>query len=368
MRCTQRDQRSLRPHTVAQPAPGRLIRPTLGPAIPTVLQRQPLANIAQLALLLLDAGIFSHEDWRCSRKHLAAHCERALTRWINERTSQLRCIRPYFRLIAGSNKSSSSTFERSVPSSAFLEILWFVDGADIFVVGPQVERLEGVRKGLGLAALSALSKYSWSSFPMMLCQHQLDLAEATLWGGEANVEDYIESYGMDDEDAEATRAESLSRDDILAQTPEWLLKNHLQKTPTPGSLRTIERRSVDMLAREVAELIRLLDETSPLINHHEAFQEEGGEFYGFSAFVRWSEHDYTLGVAERLIEYSISDGVGYEACGIHQQSLGDLNSFVQWTQEMDNIFAVTRLLDRLLWLLSGANSPYALNEKEGSDL
>lgn len=353
-------------NSLATSAAGFLTRPALGSDIPSVLQRNPLASTAALALLLLDAGILKEKDWRCSRLNLAKQCERALTHWINERTKGLRCIRPSFRLSVGNNIPYYAFHQTNGVQNDLLEIAWFVESSDEYIVGPQIERLENVKKGLGHAALRALSEYSWNSFPIMLCQQQLGLAQHVLWGGEDSVEDYIEGMGIDADDAASIREESISRAEIIAQTPEHILNSYKWKMPKQGALRLIERRCPDALAREVAAILRLLKETPELRNYHETLEEDGGDFYGFCAFVRWSENDYTIELAERLTEYEMNGGVGYDLCGFHSLPLSDLDTFVQWMHEMDGLFAVTRLLDRLIWLLSGASSPYALNTQESS--
>lgn len=349
----------------ATPAAGLLTRPAFGADIPGVLQRTPLANTARLALLLLDSEILAEPEWRRSRKDLADRCQKALTRWINERTDGLRHIRPAFSLSVGSRDYYSNfAHATGADQSAALEIAWYVEYADVFVVGPQVKRLESVKKGLGLAALRALSEHGWRSFPMMLPQHQLDLAQFCVWGGNDDIDEYLADVGVEGEEAEELREESISRADIVAATPESILKPYRWKTPKPGSLRWIERRANDPLAREVAEVLRLLSAMPELNNPHEEFQDEGGDFYGFSAFLRWSEDDFTLDLAERLTEYAVNGGVGYEVCGLHRQSLDDLDSFREWMRHIDTLFAVTRLLDRLICLLSGASSTHAVNTDE----
>lgn len=344
-------------------APGLLTRPAFGPDIPAILQRNPLRNTATLAMLLLDAEILTESEWRRSRKHLTSQCERALMRWINERADALRCIRPHFQLACGIQPDPFHAGNR--PEQGWLEIAWFVEYGDAFIVGPQVERLEREKKGLGLAALRALSQRSWRSFPMMMCQDQLSMAEWCFWGGESSIDDYIDMMELDPEDAEQVRAESIAEADIVAETPKWLLKSYRRKTPAPRTLKQIERRSSDPLARQVAEVLRMLAAAPELEDPHKQFRDDGGEFYGFSAYVRWSERDYTVEVAERMANNELNSGVGYEICGLHQQPIDDVDSFVQWMQHMDGLFSVTRLIDRLLWLLSGASSDHAPNTPEG---
>lgn len=342
--------------TLAAPAPGLLIRPAFGPDVPAAIHRNPLSNTAALALLLLDAGILSETDWRCSRKRLAERCQAALTRWINEKTQGLRCIQPAFQLDIGQNNFYRLPLLEPQPST--LRIIWHGNDPGEFVVGPQVGRLEKVKRGLGLAALRALSQYSWHTFPLMLCQHQLDLAQWLFWGGEDGIEEYIESMGLDPEEADHVRANSISEADILATTPKWLLKSYRKKTPAPRTLRQLELGSDDPLAREVAQVLRQLAATPELPNPHDYLSDDG-DFYGFSAFVRWSHDDYTIDVAEQLADYSMNNGVGYDICGLHEQSVSGLDDFRGWMRHVDDLMAVTRLVDHLLWLLSGASSDYA---------
>ena len=345
--------------TVAAPAPGLLKRPVFGPDVPASIHPNPLSNTAALALLLLDAGVLTEAEWRCSRRKLSAQCQSALTRWISERTNGLRCIQPKFELSIG--QIFRDVLTNHPPS--FLRVVWFSLDSDQYVVGPQVERLETIKRGFGLAALRALSRYSWLSFPMMLCQHQLAIAQGLFWGGEENIEDYIESMELDPENAEEFRKNSISEADILATTPEWLLKSYLTKTPSPRTLRQIECRSEEPLAVAVAQVLRQLAAAPELPNPHDYLSEDG-DFYGFSAFVRWSHDDYTIDLAEHMADDAINAGVGYDICGMHEQSVNDLTEFRSWMSFIDNLMTVTRLVDHLLWLLSGASSEYAIQQKE----
>lgn len=328
-----------------------LTRPALGPGVPATIQRNPLGNSAALALLLLDAPILEAHECRCSRKKLASSCQAALTRWINERTQGLRCLRPKFELRIGQHDYAPLA---TAEAHRALVIVWYADYVGEFIVGPQVERLERAKKGLGLAALQALAEYGWRSFPAMLCQHQLSAAEWFLWGGEGSIEDYIASLDLTADEAAEFRADSISETDIAATTPEWVLKSNRLKSPSGTALRRIERCSGDPLARAVAKILRMLAQTPKLPDPHEDLSDDGG-FCGFAAYVRWSADDYTLDIAERIADDYLNSGIGYEICGIHEQSLGDLKKFREWMRRMDALFAVTRLLDRLLWLLSDAH-------------
>ena len=345
--------------TLAAPAPGLLIRPVFGPEVPASIHPNPLGNTAALALLLLDAGVLTEAEWRCSRRRLSTQCQAALTRWISERTSGLRCIQPKFELSIG------HIFRGVVTNHppTFLRIVWYSNNSDQYVVGPQVERLEMIKKGLGIAALRALAQYSWLSFPMMMCQHQLAIAQGFFWGGEDCIEDYIESMGLDPEDAEEFRRNSISEADILASTPQWLLQSYMARTPSPRTLRQIECRSGDPLAMKVAQVLRRLAAEPELPDPHDDLSGDG-DFYGFSAFVRWKHDDYTIDLAERMADDAINAGVGYDICGMHEQSVNDLTEFRSWMSFIDNLMTVTRLVDHLLWLLSGASSEYAIQQKE----
>ena len=169
-----------------------------------------------------------------------------------------------------------------------------------------------------------------------------------MWGGEENVDDYIESHDLDDEDAAQVRASSLNRADILKHTPEWVFSKRYGKRLTEQALTRIAKCSHDPFCRQMARSVLAFPATPPWNESLEEAQDNGGEFIGFGAVLRWSEDDHTLTLLEALWDQAQQSGEGFELCGTHSQALGDAPALQQWLAQQATMLGHLRLLDNLI--------------------
>jgi PRTRC genetic system protein F len=317
--------------------------------VPHVLQRNPDSQIASLALLLLDAGLLRSEQMQRRRRSLARVCQQALDAWLRAQQAGLRIFRPKLSVSVSALDHGERT-PNDLPRFG-LACEWYATDAETFVVGPAITRLEAAYPGLGGTALQAIRGHGWSSIPVFLCDEQLGIASYTMWGGAESVEDYIEECGLDDEDAKDLRERALSRADIVARTPEWVLSFSGKHCLSDAALKRITKHGGDGLCRSVARVILALRRAQEPYNYLRDAQENGGEFVGFGAVLRWSADDYTGHLLEALWQLVQDGGEGFESCGYHGQSIDNVDDFVQFLASLKVTFATLRLLDQLIALL-----------------
>lgn len=323
------------------------------------MERNPDRQIASLALLLLDAGVLPDAALRRSRAQLSNTCQKSLEAWIAQHCADLRVFKLKVALNVGGNHNDvGSAQNANLPLTLRME--WYATDSQYLIVGPSVAKLETLHRGLGGTVMQAISSHSWGSIPVFTFDDQIDVASHTLWGGAESIDEHIQDYDLEAEEAAQMRESCIDRADILERTPEWVFSVRDANILKDRALRRIAKRNTDPLSKAVAAaIIALRAAPEPYPYLRDAMENEG-EFVGFGAVLRWSADDLTPTVLDGLWEQAQNSGEGFEACGFHAQAIDDVDALRQWMANLTAMFQTLRLLDGLIALLvdfSNAISP-----------
>ena len=307
--------------------------------------------IARLALLLLDCGILPPARWvRCANR-LEAACTRSLVEWLEERTGALRVLRPCFGVsVRKRNAHDASAFT--------LDLGWEADTGECVTIGPGVAAIDRMHPGLGRTVMNALAEGGFNSMPIASFADQLSICEMCLWGGCSDEREYVESFGLEPEEAEAYLNDVIRRADVLRETPHEVFDRMCGASLSDARLKHLSRGSGCFAVRRIVELvheIRSVGTVAMVRDHHRyAQQHDGLEFVGFGALARWSESDFTIDVLDRMANDAFQNGVSYSESCVVSLDLGDREEFRKVLDELESVLRLIRCLDELLWLLSAS--------------
>jgi PRTRC genetic system protein F len=128
---------------------------------------------------------------------------------------------------------------------------------------------------------------------------------------------------------------------------------------TDAELSKVACTTSDQLVSQILEAIDALGKQgTPTADLHSRAREDGGEFVGYCALVRYSEDDQTEGLAEYLCNYAMESGESYEVVLSVPVSQGETEALRDVLGDVGAWLDACGLLDRLMWLLSGADSVY----------
>ena len=331
-----------------------LSRPRIAAEVPIRLQPNPDQSIAALALLLLDAGVLRDCDLKRRRTWLANTCQKALAAWAAKHSEVLRIFKPVLSFRIGDQPYPGES-SRKANDALPLHVEWYASEPQHLIVGPAIAHLENMHGGLGRTVIRCISYYGWRSVPVFTFDDQLNVASHCLWGGAENIDEYVESYGLEDDDAAQVRENCIDRHHILEHTPAWVFSGNGAHQPSDRALRRIAKRSPDAFCQNVVRALLELQATPPSADFMQDLMDTEGEFIGFGAVLRWSEADHTDTVLEALCDEALNSGVSFELCGYHAQPVDDVAGFRQWLAALTDHFASVRRLDALIAILADFN-------------
>jgi PRTRC genetic system protein F len=359
-RTAQRGRKSSPPATASTRSAAELLgRARIASDVPVVLQHNPDRQIATLALLLFDAGLLPDEALQRRRSQLSNTCRESLEAWIALHCAGLRVFKPKVSLSVGETQNNDRT-ARDANQALRLQIEWYATDSQCLVIGPAVTQLEETHRGLGGTAMRAISTHSWCSIPVFTFDDQIDVASHTLWGGAESIDDHVQEYDLDTEEAVQMRESCIDRADILERTPQWVFSVRDANILKDRTLKRIARRSADPLCKAVASAILALRAAPEPYHYLRDAMENEGEFVGFGAVLRWRADDLTPTVLDGLWEQAQNSGEGFESCGFHAQAIDDVDALRQWITNLTAMFRVLKELDQLIASLvdfSNAISP-----------
>lgn len=342
-------QRAAHRGRLAQPCATALGRTVFADDVPAQLTcRHDDAGVARFALLLLDAGILPPKRWVRSARRLKQACAESFSAWIEAETGPLQVLHPGFGAQIGGYMGSGEPDYSLTLGWASNETAWIT-------IGPCIRVLEGLHPGLGRTVMHTLHQGGFNSIPLFSFDYQLDICECYFWGGCASEREYVEDFGLDEDEAEGYLSEVLSREDVFRETPEDVLRQMRGPDLPDESLWQIADDSLHCAVRRIAEL--LLDVGSiGTVGIAKAFHDHcrdlSGEFVGFGAIVQWSDSDLTGEVAERFCQQEYESGTGYTDAGSVGVDLEDSEGFARTLDELRQMLRLIRTLDELLWLAS----------------
>lgn len=331
-----------------------LALPGLAPAIPLRLVPKAAKHRgAQLAKVLIDAGLINADTLpaRVGPDHTAT-CRAALTAWLNQQLSGLRCLRPSFSL----GLSESTAGEPASDGDAATlhgQIAWY-GGGGTWCVGAALECLEHLHPRLGLTVLRVIEDRSWRTLPLFTASTALDVAMDTYWYGEANEEVALEeAWGDDRERREEMRDGMVTRALFDATFPEWALRGTTRRRPLGHrALAAIARRVTCARVRSVINHVRALARLRlPVRALHE--QDKEGYFIGFAGVLAWSPDDpVTPRVVDDFEQMVGESGEFFEESGTRDVDLSGPADLRAWVKDMAPWFEAVRLIDGLILALS----------------
>lgn len=303
------------------------------------------AVVARLALLMLESGMIPETRMIRSRHRLERICIDCFSSWIRTRLGKLKVFSPNFALVL-------RPYDRSAGGD--LCLAWGSDGVEAVVIGPAMRVLAHRHPRLPGTVLSAIRRAGWHSIPVFGFDDQLDVCESYLWGGAEDAAEYAQDVGMDEDEAAAFLESAIKRKDVVTQTPPEAFRFWRNRFRSPRRLATLQGELGDLPLQRVIELTLELA-TTPAVDlvteFHRSVAEQGADFIGHGALLRWSESDLTPDVYQLHGEYLYNSGCAVHDACVHYSDLGDLTAFQSCLDGLARTLEILRTLDELLWLL-----------------
>jgi len=327
-----------------------LTLPALSGAVPVRLGAPANERASALALMLLDCGLLPPALRTRERTQLDAACSAALQGWIDARCAGLKVLD--LRV----STEMLTAWGSAAEGKDYITLSCFADGISEVVCGGTLEHLYRIDPRLPKAVLDRLERVAWRSVPVLSCSDQIDLAEWLLWGSCHDETEHAEENELEGDDLASYLASVPSRAEVLAGLPTWLTERTNDPIDDKGLAR-IARKVRDPLTAEIIEtLAELAALWTPMVDQHDQARNDGGQFVGFGALVRYAATDHFGLIAESLCQYAMESGEGYDV--VHRQAirLGDASGLKDWLSEIEPWLQACRLTDHLLSLLGRADS------------
>lgn len=310
---------------------------------------------ARLAKVLIDAGLINADTLpaRLDSDHMTT-CRAALTAWLNQQLSGLRCLRPTFSLSL-SEPTQDDPASDGDAVTLHGQIAWY-GGGGTWCVGAALECLEVLHPRLGLTVLRVIEDRSWRTLPLFTASTALDVAMDFYWYGEANEEVALEeAWGDDQERREEMRDGMVTRALFDATFPEWALRGASRCRPLgPRALAAIAKRVTCARVRSVIDDVRALARLRlPERARQEQEQEQDGYFIGFVGVLAWRPDDpVTPRVVDDFEQMVGESGDFFEECGTREVDLSGPADLLTWVKDMAPWFEAVRLIDGLIFKLA----------------
>lgn len=334
-----------------------LALPALDPDIPLRLVPKAAKHRgAQLAKVLIDAGLINADTLPVTvgSDHTAT-CRAALTAWLNQQLSGLRCLRPTFS-ISLSEPTQDDPASNGDAATLHGQIAWY-GGGGTWCVGAALECLEDLHPRLGLTVLRVIEDRSWRTLPLFTASTALEVAMDIYWYGEENEEVALEeAWGDDQERREEMRDGMVTRALFEATFPAWALRGATRRRPLgPRALAAVAKRVTCARVRSVIDHVRALARLR-LPERARQEQEQEGYFIGFAGVLAWSPDDpVTPRVVDDFEQMVGESGEFFEESGTREVDLSGPADLRAWVKGMAPWFEAVRLIDGLIFTLSERN-------------
>jgi PRTRC genetic system protein F len=331
-----------------------LALPQLDPGIPLRLVPKAARHRgARLAKVLIDAGLINADTLpaRVGSDHMVT-CRAALTAWLNQRLSGLRCLRPTFSLsLSQSNDGEAVRDGDAVTLHG--QIAWY-GGGGTWCVGAALECLEDFHPRLGLTALRIIEEQSRRTLPLFTASTALEVAMDLYWYGEENEELALEEAGGDDQERrDEMRSDMVTRALFDATFPKWALRGASRCRPLGHrALAAIAKRVTCARVRSVIDDLRARLRLPERARQAQEQQQEG-YFIGFAGVLAWSPDDpVTPRVVDDFEQMVGESGEFVEESGTREVDLSDPDDLLAWVKDMAPWFEAVRLIDGLIFNLA----------------
>ena len=336
-----------------------LALPGLDPDIPLRLVPKAARHRgAQLAKVLIDAGLINADTLpaRVGSDHTAT-CQVALTAWLNQQLSGLRCLHPTFSLSL-SEPTQGDPASDGDAATLHGQIAWY-GGGGTWCVGAALECLEDIHPRLGLTVLRVIEEQSWRTLPLFTASTALGVAMDVYWYGEENEEVALEeAWGDDQEHREEMRSGMVTRALFDATFPAWALRGTTRRKPLGHrAIAAIAKRVTCARVRSVIDDVRALARLRlPERARQEQEQEQEGYFIGFAGVLAWSPDDpVTPRVVDDFEQMIGESGEFFKEGGTREVDLSGPADLRAWVKGMAPWFEAVRLIDGLIFTLSDRN-------------
>lgn len=306
--------------------------------------------VSRLAILMLDGGMIPPQRWTRSLRQLESICSASFAEWIEQRVGRLQVLEPRFgATIMGRHVHAPDA------SDGQLWIGWSADTTQSVTIGPAIRALADVHPCLPGTVLSAINKAGWDSIPVVCFDDQLYLSECYIWGGASDADECADEWGMSEEEKADFVASHITRSEILNRTPEFAFAFGKARFGSHRSLERLGRAATELPVRRVVELVCEIERMKPIGMVRDFLRtasEEGGDFVGYGAVLRWSDDDLTPDVFQAVGESAYESGCGQEECCVRCLRLDDAEAFMAFLEDLSAVLDAMRRLDELLWVLS----------------
>jgi PRTRC genetic system protein F len=324
--------------------------PCLDRSIPlTVVPAQMAAANASVARFLIEAGAIREGDIPSRWDDVIEVCQGALDAWVRRELGFLHCLAPAFVMTAGEgNEGGAVARAAQPPSYSRVELCWFENSVQQWVVGTGLEALESANSGMGALVLDILRRQSRFVYPLFTPDLACDVASYVYWCGDDDEETALDMECGDDADARsAMREDMVTRQKLADAFPAWCME---------PACRPVAVAAVERFAQEVRD--PALRDTAAYalalarLHIKDAFSPEvEGEYIGWGAVLSWREDDLCVRVYDDLLQLAHQS----EFCdriGEIDIALDSPQAMRAWQRAMRLRFKAIGLIDRLIHALS----------------
>lgn len=329
--------------------------------MPTHIHAVQDRGASALACMLLEAGLLPASLREADPKQIGGMCRAALQQWLDERAAGFRVL--------GLNLSLRDDRQYSWPEGARSGVLLmscYAGEVASVCCADTLARLRRLDERLPREVLQRIEAVAWKGVPVLSCSDQLGLAEWLLWGGCESPEEHADECEFEAEDRSSYLESVLTRKAILEATPEWVAdaRWNAASALTDADIDALAANTVDPLCSQILFTLKALTsfESPAAAFHKRVSEEDGGQFVGFGALLRYSLDDHLPQLGEELGNYAMESGEGYDTVLMSKFEFGWTEEMVEQLDRVEAWLRACRLEDHLLWLLGGADSLYGGSE------
>lgn len=333
-------------------APATLTLPVISSVPTTLVYQKTLHSVSSASLSLLDLGMAREEDADLATPSL--FIEQAFKRWIKEKTTHLKNVRPHFTF-TDSLKTFGETHPEENEPIYTVGISYSYDEAPTYCLKDKIEALETAAPGLGETALYEL--YNWLHKVMFGFSPDFlrDHVQQMYWYGEEDEQSIKEAAAeMQEVDIEEVEL-FIGVDEFETEYPKWVC------CPSEKLKRSaLKKLSKNPNSPLVAEVVKHLLSAPNMENWCEkawptflSDLNSDNECVGYGAMLCWdsSNTDLLFRIHDDFMEYCYQGNVtDLYALYLTEQSKDGLQSLFD---RLESYITVLTWVDQAIGLLIG---------------
>ncbi|MGQ7939106.1 PRTRC system protein F [Paraburkholderia sp. D1E] len=309
------------------------------------------------ALSLLDNGVIAEADVARRPSSEIALCSKALTRNWREITASLTRFDWRLRIEQDQHRALDGSYWQSCRQTD-PDVVWALLGTNQgpfscgqVCIGPAIEHLEGLRRGLGQTVLSAL--YDVLDMLPLVCTTRMaiSIAEYTYWHGHSDEDEAFREalfyHDVKTKEELTEVSDFVTHKQIYGRMPKWvrrpervLSRAQVQRAAKPDAFAQAVVSAMD-------ELWTVLRFCGPFADH--SSPDAGAELVDFTLILRWSEDDSIGRIIDDYGHYA-AEGDHISAASVSGLRLSD-RSISDWLQKMRASALLAAAAERVLDLL-----------------